>query len=106
LRRTSGNSSPSPPDDSDPSNDSGGDGDQSDQSNPRRRAHEHGHLRREIWSKELDEIDAPELTDAEPEDILEFQVLYADYVDKIKNVAQKHNTVIEPKMVYDWYRKA
>ena len=57
---------------------------------PRRAPYEHGHVRRELWSKELDEINAPELTDAEPEDILEFQILYEEYTDKISNVAQKH----------------
>ena len=97
-----------PPDDSEPSGSENNDGtdDESDGEQPHVPAYEHGHRRkRELWSKELDEINAPELTEAEPEDILDFQILWEEYADKVNNVAQKHNTVIDVKPIYDCIEK-
>jgi hypothetical protein len=61
----------------------------------------HGHLAAVPWSAELDEIKAPILTKCEPEDFLDFSLLYTAYAKKLFDVGERHNTEVFPKPVYD-----
>jgi hypothetical protein len=56
----------------------------------------HGHLTAVPWSAELDAIKAPVLLKSEPEDFLDFQLLYTAYAKKLFDVGELHNTQIFP----------
>ena len=57
------------------------------------------------WSAELDKIKAPVLSETEPEDFINFRVRYEDYARKLLDVAERHNTTILPKPVFDCVEK-
>ena len=57
------------------------------------------------WSAELDKIKAPTLSETEPEDFVNFRVKYEDYAKRLMDVAERHNTIILPKPVFDCIEK-
>ena len=53
------------------------------------------------WASELAKIVAPKLAYVEDDDIMAFQIQYLDYTENIERLAERYDTDIEPRTVYD-----